>query len=132
MALVAPSMQCFKKKIVLRDSYAKSHSILFNPNKSKLLCYNVDETDVLPPIYLNGEMIPVVESDKHLENYISTNLANRHIIDNIYDLYQRSNRVSSNFRVCNSSSLDSLHRTCCMHMYGSELWDLNWNHVKDI
>ena len=72
IALVAPSMQCLKKMILICESYAKSHSITFNPNKSKLLCYNVDETDVLPPIYLNGEMIPVVDSDKHLGNYIST------------------------------------------------------------
>ena len=63
----------------------------------------MDETDVLPPIYLNGEMIPVVDSDKHLGNYISTKIADRHIIDNIY----------------------------CMHMYGFELWDLNCNYVKD-
>ena len=69
--------------LLLRESYAKSHRITFNPNKSKLLCYNVDETVVLPPIYLNGEMIPVVDFDKHLENYISTNIADRHIIDNI-------------------------------------------------
>ena len=147
----------------------------------------MDETDVLPPIYLNGEMIPVVDSDKHLEkieknlltdsrsnkysskiedthhihttyillqikynnnivlkrifilthnynlgNYISTNITDRHIIDNIYDLYLRSNRVISDFKVCDSSTLDSLHRTYCIHMYGSELWDLNCNNVKDI
>ena len=107
--------------ILLCESYAKSQSITFNPNKSKLLCYNVDETDVLPPIYLNGEMIPVVDSDKYLGNYISTNIADRHTIDYIYDLYQRSNRAISDIRVCDSSTLDSLQRTYCMHMYRSEL-----------
>ena len=112
IALLAPSMQCLKKMILTCESYAKSHSITFNPNKSKLLCYNVDETVVLPPIYLNGEMIPVVDSDKHLGNYISTNIADGHIIENMYDLYQRSNRIISDFRVCDSSTLDSLHRTC--------------------
>ena len=75
-------------------------------------------------------MIPSVSSDKHLGNYISTNIADRNI-DNIYDLYQRSNWVISDFRVCNSSTLDSLHQTYCMHMYGCELWDLNRNYVKD-
>ena len=124
-------MQCLKKMILLRESYAKSHRITFNPNKLKLLCYNVDETVVLPPIYLHGERIPVVDSDKHLGNYISTNIADRHIIANMYDLYQRSNRVISDFRVCDSNTLDSLHRTDCMHMCGSELWDLNCNYVKD-
>ena len=40
-----------------------------------------------PPIYLNGEMISVVDFAKHLGNYIATNIADRHIIDNTYDLY---------------------------------------------
>ena len=69
-------------------------------------------------------MIPSVGSDKHLSNYISTDIADR-------NFYQRSNWVNSDFRVCDSSTLDSLHRTYCMHMYGCELWDLNRNHVKD-
>ena len=34
----------------------------------------------------------------------------------------------SDFRVCDSSTLDSLHRTYCMHMYGCELWDINYKY----
>ena len=117
--------------IIICEKYANSHSITFNANKSKLLCFNVDDTDVIPQIYLNGEVIPVVDSDKQTGNYISTNITERNIIDNICDLYQRSNRVISDFRVCDSNALDSLHRTYCMHMYGCELWDLNCNYIKD-
>ena len=86
-----------------------------------LLSFNVDHTDVIPQTYLHGEVIPVVDSDKHLGNYISTNITDRNIIDNICDLYQGSNRFISDFRVCDSNALDSLHRTYCMHMYGCEL-----------
>ena len=42
-------------------------------------------------------MIPSVGSDKHLGNYISTDIADRNIIDSVYDLYQRSNWVISAF-----------------------------------
>ena len=110
-----------KKIIIICEKYANSHSITFNPNKSKLLCFNVDDTDVIPQTNLNCEVIPVVDSDKHLGNYIFTNITDRNIIDNICDLYQRSNRVNSDFSVCDSNALDSLHRTYCMHMYGCEL-----------
>ena len=82
IALVAPSMQCLKKLIII--------CITFNPNKSKLLCFNVEDTYVIPQTYLNCEVIPVVDSDKHLGNYISTNITDRNIIDNICDQYQRS------------------------------------------
>ena len=63
-----------------------------NSNKSKLLCFNADHTDVIPQTYLNDKVIPVVDSDKHLGNYISTSITDRNIIDNICDLYQRSNK----------------------------------------
>ena len=119
MALVASSLQSLGKMICICEQYAKTHSITFNPNKSKLLCYNVDEADDIPQIYPNCEVIPSVGSDKHLGNYISTDLADRNIVDSVYDLYQRSNWVISNFRVCDSSTFDSLHRTYCMHMVGS-------------
>ena len=53
--------------------------------------------------------------------------------------YQRSNLLISDFRVCDSITLDSLHKIYCMHMYGSELWNLNcrdfnvtWRKVKRI
>ena len=90
----------------------------------------MDDTDVIPQIYLNGEVIPVVDSDKHLGNYISINITDRNIINNICDLYQRSNRDISDFRVSDTNALDNLHRTYCMHMYGCELWDINCNYIK--
>ena len=111
--------------ISICEEYASSHSITFNPNKSKLLCYNADLTGVVPKLYLNGEGIPVVDSDKHLGNYKSTNIHERNIIGSVSDLYQRSDWVIGDFRACDSNTLDNLHRTYCMHMYGCELWDFN-------
>ena len=87
IALVAPSLQSLRKMISICEQYAKTHSITFNPNKSKLLCYNADEAVDIPPIYLHCEVIPSVGSDKHLGNYISTDIADRNIVDNVYDLY---------------------------------------------
>ena len=45
---------------------------------------------------------------KHLGNYISTNISDRNIIANVCDLYQRSNLVIIDFRVCESQTLDCL------------------------
>ena len=47
-------------------------------------------------------------------------------------MYQRSNLLISDFRVCDSQTLDCLHKTYCMHMYGSELWNLNCNYVDEL
>ena len=131
IALLAPYLQCLKQMISICEKYASSHSITFNPNKSKLLCYNAALTSNVPQVHLNGEKIPVVDSDKHLGNFISTNIADRNITENVRDLYKRSNWIISDFRVCDSRTLDSLHRTYCMHMYGCEYWDLNCKYVSE-
>ena len=44
IALLAPSLQCVKQMISKCEKYASSHSITFNPNKSKLLFYNANLT----------------------------------------------------------------------------------------
>ena len=43
----------------------------------------MDDTDVIFSIYLISEIIPAVDSDKHLRNYIFTNITDRNIIDDI-------------------------------------------------
>ena len=85
----------------------------------------------VPPIYLNGERVSIVEHEKHFGNYVSTYIADRNIIADVCDLYQRSNLLITNFRVCGSITLYSLHKICCIHMYGSELWNLNCRYVDE-
>ena len=53
IALLAPSLQCFKQMISICEKYASSHSITFNPNKSILLCDNADLASNVPQVYLN-------------------------------------------------------------------------------
>ena len=86
---------------------------------------NKDPLSEVPPIYLNGVQISIVEHEKHLGNYVSTNISDINIIANVCDLYQRSNQLISDFRVCDSQALDCLLKTYCMHMFCSELWNLN-------
>ena len=120
VALIAPSLYALKKIIPVCESYVKRHHIIFNLIKSKLLCYNVDPRS-LGPIYLNNQSISIVSHDKHLGIYISTDIHDRNIIANVYDLYQRSNSIITKFHACDSETLDSLHSTFSMHMYGCEL-----------
>ena len=67
----------------------------FNPSKTMQLCFNLDPLSEVPPIYLNGVQISIVEHKKHLGNYVSTNISDKNIIANVCDLYQRSNPLIS-------------------------------------
>ena len=53
IALVAPSLYCLKKMISICETFANKYSISFNPSKSKLLCFNVDSSNVAP-VFING------------------------------------------------------------------------------
>ena len=77
-------------------------------------------------------MVSVVFKDEHLGNYISSSINDSHIIENTCDLYQRSNLLISQFRPCSSETLDRLHMTYCMHMYGCELWNLNEKDINSL
>ena len=74
IALIAPSLSSLKQVMKICENFAKSHNIVFNSSKSKLLCYNKDPQSVIPPMYLNGEQVSVVEYEKHLGNFLSTNI----------------------------------------------------------
>jgi len=124
IALVAPSMYSLKKMITICEDYANIHSITFNPNKSKLICFNTGSCHIAA-IYLNGHQITMTKQDKHLGNYISNDIYDRHLCNTVCDFYQRSHGIINDFRSCDSITLDNLHRTYCMHMYGCELWNLN-------
>ncbi len=47
----------------------------------------------------------------------------------VCDLYQRSNSTIDDFCVCEVQTLDKLHDTFCMHMYGCELWNLSYGNI---
>ena len=129
IALVAPSLYCLKKMISICETFANKYSISINFSKSKLLCFNVDSSNVAP-VFINGKRVEVVQSDVHLGNYISTNITDRNIVGHVCDLYQRSNSVISDFDDCDNVLLNSLHQTYCMHLYGCELWNLSCSYVN--
>ena len=80
IALVAPSLYNLKQMIKICEQFAESHIITFNPSITKLLCINMKLESKVPPIYLNGERVSIVEHEKHLGNYLSTDIADRNII----------------------------------------------------
>ena len=124
IALISPTIYGLKNMLKVCELFAVDYHITFNPIKSKLICYNIDSS-TCPPIYLNSQPITILNSNKHLGNFISSDIQDRNVISSVCNLYQRSNSIISDFSSCNSISLDSLHNTFCMHMYGCVLWNLS-------
>ena len=77
------SVSSLKQMMKICEQLAESHSITFNLRKTKFLCFNMKPESVLPPIYLNGEKVSIVEHEKHLGNYVATDIADRNMISNV-------------------------------------------------
>ena len=88
IVLMSPSIYGLKKMIYICETYAQDYHITFNPAKSKWFCFNVSSSDI-SQIYLNGTPVTVVNKDKYLGNYISTNIYDRNIISNVCDFLSK-------------------------------------------
>ena len=117
--------------ISICESYAKDYSILFNPKKSKLLCFN-SSTVMKPQVYLCEQLVDVVESEIYLGSRIYNNIYTKNVDEIVSDLYRRSNQIRSSFRMCDSFTLNDLHSTYCTSFYGVELYNFNELYINKI
>ena len=96
ITLISPMIYGLKNMLKVCESFAIDYHITFNSIKSKLICYTIVPS-MCPLIYLNSQPITIVNSDKHLGNSISSDIQDRNVIISIFDLYQRSNSMVSDF-----------------------------------
>ena len=64
IVLLSPSLCALKHSITLCEDYAKRFKILFNPIKSKLMCFNVKHKDFV--LYLCNQPVNLVEHETYL------------------------------------------------------------------
>ena len=131
VALVSPTLYGLRKMINICELYAKEFCILFNPKKSKLLCFNILFHEK-PCIKLCGKTVEVVDNELHLGNRVYNDVYKKNVDEMVSDFYRRSNHVMSNFRVCDSFTLNNLHSTYCTSFYGIELYNFNSEYIKRI
>lgn len=132
VALIAPSLESLKQMIVICEKYAEEYSIKFNPNKSKLMCFNSNNSCENISISLCGTRVEVVSSFIYLGNYISMDILDRNINAMINTLYGKTNFIRSDFSMLDSSVIYRLHSTYCMSLYGIELYNYNDSNIAKV
>ena len=121
------------------EQYAIDHSMLFstdnNPKKSKTKCMFFSShrtSDEVTPVCLNGNILPWVDSAKHLGNYLSTkiSLATRSP-DSNHDLtckrgilFDSVHQIEQQFGYCHPTLVMKLIGIYSTSLYGSPLWEL--------
>ena len=62
LALVCPTLYGLKQMIAVCEEFASEFNIMFNPKKSKLMCFNVS-LETKPVIKLSNQLVDVVDSE---------------------------------------------------------------------
>ena len=128
ISLLCPTVSGMKEKLKTRETFAKQHDILFNASKSQLLWFGKGKKTINISLKMeNGQVIPYVDSCKHLGNEISTNRMNVFINNATNDLQLHCilNSLLADFSHCDSITLSTLFKTYCMNLYGSQMWRYN-------
>ena len=113
--------------IEICEGYALKYKIMYNPKKSKLMCYNVNSS---PEVSLSGSLVEVVIEEVYLGNHISINIYDRDIYSVVGSLYRMGNQIRADFACIDSFTHYKLFTTYCTNLYGSELWNYNKEYIE--
>ena len=103
--------------------------LLFNPLKSKLLCYNVDNPGTVYVILANTTVRTSLH-EKHLGNFINNNIYYRNNKEHVCRFIGKTNAILCDFGCCDSSTL--VHKTFCMDLHDCELRNIISKYTKEM
>ena len=83
------------------EQYAHDFNILFNPNKSKLICYNM-LLNVRPNVILCDKVEEVVSSAMYLEMKLYHDVNKKCMDEFVFDFERRSDHIIHSFSMCDS------------------------------
>ena len=106
IVLLAPSADALKIMYSICEAYAYEFSILLNPRKSKLMCFNVNVDNL--DVTLCGEKVIYV-GETYLGVSLNSDITDRVITQTVCSFYQKGNQVIANYSMLDSFSRCKLH-----------------------
>ena len=126
IVLLVPSLDTLRHMIGICEDYAQEFLIIFNPSKSKPMCY-VSHDNL--HVKLCNQNVRIVPKEIYIGNYISETIYDRSIKQSVCAFNAKSNQIISDFSMLYCFSLHNLHTTYCMSLYGCEIWNYNSRYI---
>ena len=134
IVLLAPCASAMRYMLNICNTYACSHGLEFNANKSQLICFRLSTNyPHSPTIHFNDTILQFSDQVTHLGHLLTYNLDDRpDIIRVVKDINCKANSV-----LCTFSSADPfvkcyLIKSYCLSLYGCVLWMLHSPALKTI
>ena len=97
-SLLSSSLYALKHYITLCEDYANRFNILFNPIKTKLMCFNVKHKDFA--LYVCNQPVNLVEHETYFGNYIVSDIFDRGISHTEQTFYTKKGIMSFQMLEC--------------------------------
>ena len=124
IALLAPCASALRTMLSICNNYAKSHGLLFNTEKTQLICFRYSKSYTCTDrIFFNDTLLNFTNNVTHLGHLHVKDESD--VIRATKDLIRKANYVLCTFRTILPSILCFLIKTYCLYLYGCELWCLN-------
>ena len=127
IVLLAPCPSALRILLDICSSYADTHGLQFNAEKTQLICFHLRHTRVyLPDINFNNVVLHYSEEVTHLGHILSSDLDDRSdIIRAVKDLNRKANSLFCTFHVVDPFVKCFLFKSYCLSLYGCSLWSLS-------
>ena len=83
-----------------------------------MIVYNTS-TENFNPVHLNGNIIPVSDSEKHLGCYIGKDSASKRISKSTCEIYSNTNKLLGEFYMADIDVKYCLFKCFCLPLYGA-------------
>ena len=130
--LLAPCPSALRILLDICSSYADTHGLRFNAEKTQLICFHLRHTHVyLPDIVFNNVVLHYSEEVTHLGHILSSDLDDKSdIIRAVKDLNRKANSLFCTFHVVDPFVKCFLFKSYCLSLYGCSLWSLSSSSLK--
>ncbi len=131
ITLLAPSSEALNSMLGICSDYAQSHSILFNPSKTKCMFFDKDQSVLFDKdIHFMGKRIEFVDKCKLIGTIITRNILVRDMTSTINTFNRKCNELNMDFAQLSSDIRSKLMSSYCLDVYGSQLWNYGDDYVK--
>ena len=125
IVLLAPCASALRHMLNICDSYATSHGLIFNANKTQLICFRrCHAFRNIPSIVFSNVTLSFLDEVSHLGHSLTYNLDDK---QDIIRAVKHMNRTANSV-LCNTKCL--LIKTYCLSLYGCSLWSLSIKIIK--
>jgi hypothetical protein len=118
IVLLAPCASALRKMLSICSSYASSHGLIFNSEKTQLICFrkNVRQSSV-DHMEFNGVFLKFSNKVLHLGHLLSFDLSDKDdIIRATKDVNRKANFVLYTFRYADPFVLTFLYKMYCLSL----------------